>query len=55
MAAFHAARAAWEERDQYVESLKQDFVIAYFWIRYNEQARSFVPLGKMCRYEEVAR
>jgi hypothetical protein len=55
MALFRAALAAWEERDRYVESLKQDFVIAYFWIRYNGQNRSFVPLEKMRRYAEITR
>ena len=54
-AAFRAAYTAWEERDRYVESLKQDFVIAYFWIRYNEQNRSFVPLEKMRHYRESTR
>src|SRR5262249_44661712 len=49
-AAFRAAWAAWEERERYVETLKQDFVIAYFWERYNAENRSFVPLKKMREY-----
>jgi hypothetical protein len=53
MAAYRAARTAWEERDRYVESLKQDFVIAYFWIVYNDQNRSFVPLAKMREYRDA--
>jgi hypothetical protein len=47
MGAFRQALAAWEKRDRYVESLKEDFVIAYFWVRYNDQNRTFVPLRKM--------
>jgi hypothetical protein len=47
MTAFRQALSAWEQRDQYVESLKEDFVIAYFWVRYNDQNRTFVPLRKM--------
>lgn len=47
MAPFSRALDAWERRDRYVESLKQDFVIAYFWVRYNEQNRTFVPLERM--------
>jgi hypothetical protein len=46
-AAFEKSRSAWEARDRYVETLKQDFVLAYFWIRYNDQNRSFVPLAGM--------
>jgi hypothetical protein len=52
-AAFDAALAAWKERDSYVESLKQDFVISYFWVRYNDEYRSFVPLKKMLAYRKA--
>ncbi len=41
------ARAAWETRDRYVESLRNDFALAYVWIRYNDSQRSFNPLVKM--------
>lgn len=41
------ARTAWEARDRYVESLKNDFVLASVWIRYNDSQRSFNPLVKM--------
>src|SRR5215475_2012466 len=34
LAEFRRALAAWEQRDRYVESLKEDFAIAYFWVRY---------------------
>jgi hypothetical protein len=48
--AFRSALAAWKERERYVETLKQDFVIAYFWERYNAEQRSFVPLKRMEEY-----
>ncbi len=35
------ALRAWESRDRYVESLKDDFVISYFWVRYNDENRVF--------------
>src|SRR5579872_34973 len=47
LAAFRQALLAWQERDRYVETLKEDFVIAYFWVRYNDRNRTFVPLRKM--------
>ncbi len=50
-AEIHDALAAWEERDRHVESLKQDFVLSYVWIRYNDQNRGFVPLRKMREFE----
>jgi len=49
--------AAWEERDNYVENLKNDYVLAYFWIKYNDEHRSFNPtvnlkkLLKLLEYE----
>jgi hypothetical protein len=38
---------AWQERDQYVESLKDDYVISYFWIRYNDTNRVFNPTKRL--------
>jgi hypothetical protein len=40
-----AARAleAWERRDRFVEELKDDFVLAYFWVKYNDLQRGFNP------------
>ena len=35
------ALRAWEVRDEYVESLKDDFIISYFWIKYNDENRLF--------------
>lgn len=46
-AQFRQAVSAWEARDRYVENLKQGFELAYFWIRYNDRNRSFVPLARM--------
>ncbi len=53
--AFEQALALWEERDRYVESLKQGFALAHFWIRYNDSQRSFVPLARMRAYRKMAR
>ncbi len=38
---------AWETRDRYVESLKDDFVISYFWIKYNDANRTFNPTRRL--------
>jgi len=38
---------AWEERDKYVETLKDDFVISYFWIKYNDTNRKFNPIDRL--------
>lgn len=49
---FESALRAWRERNRYVEGLKQDFVISYFWIRYNDR-HSFVPTRKMEEYAKA--
>jgi len=38
---------AWTIRDQYVESLKDDYVISYFWIKYNDENRFFNPIKRL--------
>jgi len=38
---------AWTIRDQYVESLKDDYVISYFWIKYNDANRFFNPIKRL--------
>jgi len=38
---------AWQERDQFVESLKDDFVISYFWVKYNNANRVFNPTKRL--------
>ncbi len=53
MAAFTQARNAWEERDQYVESLKDGFVVAYMWIKYNDRQRGWNPRRAMDKFLEV--
>jgi hypothetical protein len=35
---------AWQRRDNLVEQLKDDYVVAYFWVKYNEATRPFNPL-----------
>ncbi len=44
---FDRAVAAWEERERYVESMKNDFVVPYFWIRYHTEERTFNPLRRL--------
>jgi hypothetical protein len=38
---------AWEVRDKYVESIKNDFVVSYFWIKYNDENRAFNPTKRL--------
>jgi hypothetical protein len=38
------ALTAWEKRDGFVEELKNDYVLAYFWVRYNNLTRRFNPV-----------
>jgi len=37
------ALGAWEQRNRYVEELKNEYVLAYFWVTYNDMQRSFNP------------
>jgi hypothetical protein len=37
---------AWEDRDRYIEAHKEDFVLSYMWVRYNDELRSFNPLRR---------
>jgi len=41
------ATAAWEKRDGFVEELKNDYVISYFWVRYNNLTRRFNPVKNL--------
>ena len=50
MQVYARAKAAWEVRDRYVESHRDDFSLAYLWIRYNDQLRTFNPLVGMRAY-----
>jgi hypothetical protein len=38
---------AWKQRDDLVEKLKNEHVIPYFWIKYNDLNRDFYPMGKL--------
>ncbi|MCW3091481.1 MAG: beta-hexosaminidase precursor [Ferruginibacter sp.] len=38
---------AWTERDNYVEELKNDHVVPYFWVKYNDVNRDFNPMQKL--------
>ncbi len=37
------ALGAWEQRNSYVEELKNEYVLAYFWVTYNDVQRKFNP------------
>jgi hypothetical protein len=43
----NAALQAWEKRDRYVEELKDDFAISYFWVKYNNANRVFNPTHRL--------
>jgi hypothetical protein len=47
LAEFKAALAAWEERERFVEEHKNDFVLGYVWVRYNDLQDGFNPLSHM--------
>ena len=38
---------AWIERDSYVEEIKNEYVIAYFWVLYNNETRDFNSTQKL--------
>jgi hypothetical protein len=48
----HESLQAWKERDQYVESLKDDYVISYFWVKYNDVNRVFNPTKRLEELKE---
>lgn len=52
LAVFARARTAWEARDRYVESLKNDFVLSYLWISSNDYTRTFSPLLAMRQWRQ---
>ena len=41
------ALSSWEKRDKFVEQVKNDYVLAYFWIKYNNLTRKFNPTDKL--------
>jgi Domain of unknown function (DUF4838) len=36
----------WEERDRFIERHREDFVLSYLWVRYNDLMRRFNPLNR---------
>jgi len=38
---------AWVERDKFVEEIKNEYVIAYFWVLYNNETRDFNSTQKL--------
>jgi hypothetical protein len=38
---------AWERRNRYVEELRNEYVLPYFWIKYNDHFRKFNPTGNL--------
>jgi len=40
------AMRLWEERERFVEQHKEDFVLSYVWVRYNDLLRTFNPLNR---------
>jgi hypothetical protein len=36
----------WEQRDRVIQQHKEDFVLSYLWVRYNDMLRSFNPLHR---------
>jgi hypothetical protein len=41
------ALQAWEERDRFVEEHKNDYVLSYYWVKYNDTNRYFNPYQKL--------
>lgn len=52
MAQFKRSLKAWEERERYIDKLRNEFVISYFWVCYNQQNRTSIPLARMRSYKE---
>jgi hypothetical protein len=46
---------AWEERERCVEALKNDYVLSYFWITYNDTTREFNPVDNLRKISGVGR
>ncbi len=46
------AIAAWEMRDRFIEELKNDYVISYFWAKYSDLTRNLNPIDNL---REMAR
>ena len=40
----------WEKRDSYIEEHKNDFIFAYFWVKYNDIQRGVNPSEMLKRF-----
>lgn len=54
MDTFKRALAAWQTRESYIRSVKNDFVADHVWIRYNDLVNGFNPLERMRAFRAAA-
>jgi hypothetical protein len=47
------AVSAWDQRNKFVEKLKNDYVISYFWIKYNDYTRKFNPIENLSELSKM--
>jgi len=47
------AIAAWQKRDKFVEELKNDYVLAYFWVKYNDVQRRLNPSETLTELSKI--
>ena len=47
------ALSTWDQRNKFVEKLKNDYVIAYFWVKYNDMQRNFNPTDNLRELSEI--
>ncbi len=47
------ALEAWETRDGFVEEMMNDYVLAYFWVKYNNMSRSFNPVKTLRELSKI--
>lgn len=47
------ALAAWERRYRFVEDLNNDYVLAYFWVKYNDVNRNFNPIENLKKFSKI--
>ena len=44
---------AWEQRNRFVEELKNDYVLGYFWVKYNDVHRKFNPTENLRELSKI--
>jgi hypothetical protein len=49
------ALSSWEQRNSFVEELKNDYVITYFWVKYNDMQRTFNPTENLIELLKIFR